>query len=103
MIAACVGLLLVGGLLVTAAPAQADEAFTPRFTANQPGLDLRESGISFLYATHNLSTAYHLADELIVLHEGETVQRGPARDVIDAPRHPYTRELVESVPTLEPR
>jgi ABC-type antimicrobial peptide transport system ATPase subunit len=30
-------------------------------------------------------------------------ERGPARDVIGAPRHPYTRELVESVPTLEPR
>jgi peptide/nickel transport system ATP-binding protein len=66
-------------------------------------LDLRESGISFLYATHDLSTAYHVADELIVLHEGETVERGPARERIDAPRHARTRELIDSVPTLDVR
>jgi peptide/nickel transport system ATP-binding protein len=66
-------------------------------------LTLREeAGISFLYVTHDLSTAYHVADELIVLHEGETVERGHARDVIDAPRHPYTRELIDSVPVPDP-
>lgn len=66
-------------------------------------LNLRkEAGISFLYVTHDLSTAYHIADELIVLNEGETVERGPARDVIDAPQHPYTRELIASVPVPDP-
>jgi peptide/nickel transport system ATP-binding protein len=62
----------------------------------------KESAISFLYVTHDLSTAYHIADELIVLNEGETVERGPARAVIDHPRHPYTRELIESVPVPDP-
>jgi peptide/nickel transport system ATP-binding protein len=62
----------------------------------------KEVGISFLYATHDLSTAYHVADELIVLHEGETVERGPARDVIDAPQHPYTREMIDAVPVPDP-
>ncbi|MEN3284047.1 MAG: hypothetical protein V7607_5187 [Solirubrobacteraceae bacterium] len=62
----------------------------------------KESAISFLYVTHDLSTAYHIADELIVLHEGETVERGPARAVIDDPRHPYTRQLIESVPVPDP-
>jgi ABC-type glutathione transport system ATPase component len=66
-------------------------------------LHLREeAGISFLYVTHDLSTAYHLADELIVLHEGETVERGQAREVIDAPRHSHTRELIDSVPVPDP-
>jgi peptide/nickel transport system ATP-binding protein len=61
-----------------------------------------DEGISFLYVTHDLSTAYHLADELIVLFEGETVERGPARQVIDAPRHEYTRLLIDSIPVPDP-
>jgi peptide/nickel transport system ATP-binding protein len=62
----------------------------------------KEAAISFLYITHDLSTAYHIADELIVLHEGETVERGTARAVIDHPHHPYTRELIDSVPVPDP-
>ena len=61
-----------------------------------------EQGISFLYITHDLSTAYHLADELIVLLDGEAVERGPARKVIDAPTHEYTRLLIDSVPVPDP-
>lgn len=62
----------------------------------------REAGISFLYVTHDLSTAYHIADELLVLYEGETVERGDARAVIDAPRHEYTRRLIDAVPVPDP-
>jgi peptide/nickel transport system ATP-binding protein len=62
----------------------------------------RDEGISFLYVTHDLSTVYHIADELLVLHHGETVERGPARAVIDNPRHPYTRLLIDSVPIPDP-
>lgn len=62
----------------------------------------QQEGISFLYVTHDLSTVYHIADELVVLYRGETVERGPARDVIDRPRHPYTRRLVNAVPVPDP-
>jgi peptide/nickel transport system ATP-binding protein len=62
----------------------------------------QESGISFLYVTHDLSTAYHVADDLLVLHAGETVERGPARAVIDDPQHEYTRRLVAAVPVPDP-
>jgi peptide/nickel transport system ATP-binding protein len=62
----------------------------------------RTAGISFLYVTHDLSTAYHVADELVVLYQGETVERGPARSVIDNPRHTYTRLLIDSVPVPDP-
>jgi peptide/nickel transport system ATP-binding protein len=62
----------------------------------------QESGISFLYVTHDLSTAYHIADELLVLYEGETVERGGARDVIDTPQHAYTRRLIDAVPVPDP-
>jgi peptide/nickel transport system ATP-binding protein len=64
---------------------------------------LREQeGVSFLYVTHDLSTAHHFADELLVLREGQIVERGAAREVIDSPRHPYTRALVGAVPVLDP-
>ena len=62
-----------------------------------------EAGISFLYITHDLSTAYHIADELLVLLDGVTVERGPSRQVIDEPSHPYTRQLVDSVPVPDPQ
>ena len=62
----------------------------------------QEAGISFLYVTHDLSTAYHIADELIVLYEGATVERGSARSVIDDPKHEYTRRLIDSVPVPDP-
>jgi peptide/nickel transport system ATP-binding protein len=61
-----------------------------------------EAGISFLYITHDLSTAYHIADELIVLLNGEVVERGASQQVIDAPTHPYTQRLVDSVPVPDP-
>jgi peptide/nickel transport system ATP-binding protein len=62
-----------------------------------------DAGISFLYITHDLSTAYHIADELLVLLDGATVERGPSRRVIDEPSHPYTRQLVDSVPVPDPQ
>jgi peptide/nickel transport system ATP-binding protein len=62
----------------------------------------KDEGISFLYITHDLSTAYHIADELVVLFEGDIVERGPARTVIDGPQHDYTKLLVESVPVPDP-
>lgn len=62
----------------------------------------QQEGISFLYVTHDLSTAYHIADELVVLHHGETVERGPAREVIESPKHPYTCRLISAVPVPDP-
>ena len=61
-----------------------------------------EFGISFLYITHDLSTAYEVSDEIVVLYRGQVVERGPTRDVIDAPTHPYTRLLIDSIPVPDP-
>src|SRR5687768_17273911 len=61
-----------------------------------------EYRISFLYITHDLSTAYQVSDEIVVLYRGRIVERGATRTVIDAPRHPYTRLLVNSIPVPDP-
>jgi len=61
-----------------------------------------EVGVSFLYITHDLSTAYQIGDEIIVLHRGRVVERGNAQQVIDHPRHSYTQLLVDSIPIPDP-
>ena len=62
----------------------------------------REFGISFLYITHDLTTAYQMSDQIIVLYRGIVAEIGHVEQVIKAPEHPYTRELVASVPNPNP-
>lgn len=59
-------------------------------------------GISIIYITHDLATAHHVADYVLVLHEGRLVEAGPADEVIRSPAHPYTRSLVDSIPWPDP-
>jgi ABC-type oligopeptide transport system ATPase subunit len=59
-------------------------------------------GISFLYITHDLSTAYQMSDDILVLNKGEIVERGPTQSVIDNPQHEYTRLLIDSIPVPDP-
>jgi peptide/nickel transport system ATP-binding protein len=59
-------------------------------------------GISFLYITHDLSTAYQISDSMYVLFQGTTVERGNAAEIIENPKHPYVQELIESIPVPDP-
>jgi len=61
-----------------------------------------EHNISFLYITHDLSTAYQIGDSIYMLYQGMTAERGAAMDVIDAPQHPYVQLLIDSVPVPDP-
>ncbi|OUZ12582.1 hypothetical protein BHE97_01465 [Aeromicrobium sp. PE09-221] len=58
-----------------------------------------ERGISMLFITHDLAVARQVTQDLVVVCEGEVVERGSTEDVIDAPSHEYTRNLVAAVPT----
>ncbi len=61
--------------------------------------DLKDKfGISILYITHDLATAYHVSDYVMVLYRGHVVEAGPPRQVIGHPEHPYTRLLIDSIP-----
>ena len=51
-------------------------------------------GMGWLFISHDLGALRHLADETVVLREGRIVERGPTARLLDAPQHPYTRELV---------
>ncbi|WP_374975084.1 ABC transporter ATP-binding protein [Microbacterium trichothecenolyticum] len=58
----------------------------------------REHGLGVLYITHDLATARHFSDEILVLNQGRVVERGPADDVILRPQNPYTQELRAASP-----
>ncbi|OIH92880.1 MULTISPECIES: ABC transporter ATP-binding protein [unclassified Curtobacterium] len=61
----------------------------------------REEGLGVLYITHDLATARHFSDEIMVLNQGRVVESGPADDVILRPQDPYTRELRSASPDPE--
>ncbi|MGW2743609.1 ABC transporter ATP-binding protein [Streptomyces sp. NPDC001450] len=61
--------------------------------------DIREeTRIGFLFITHDLGVVRCVTDDVIVMHQGRVVEAGPTAAVLAAPRHPYTRLLLESVP-----
>ena len=62
----------------------------------------REFGISFLYITHDLSTAYQFSDEIFILNKGEVMEHGNTQTVIDHPQNPYTQLLIRSIPIPDP-
>lgn len=66
-------------------------------------LKLRDDlGVSFLYITHDLSTAYQIGDDIFVLYQGSIAERGRTVDVIERPHHPYVQMLIASVPVPDP-
>lgn len=61
-----------------------------------------EENISFLYITHDLSTAYQVGDQIYILYQGSIAEKGLTTKVIDQPQHPYVQLLVDSVPQPDP-
>ena len=62
----------------------------------------RDFGISFIYITHDLTTAYQVSESIVVLYHGCVAEVGDVEKVIKEPEHPYTRELVHSIPVPDP-
>ena len=58
----------------------------------------RDHGVSIIYITHDLTTAYHIAKSIIVLYRGGVMEGGDVDRVIKDPKHPYTQLLVDSIP-----
>ena len=64
--------------------------------------DLRDTlGVTVIYITHDLATAYYISDRIIIMQEGYVVEMGPARPVLDAPEHPYAKLLKDSVLSVD--
>ena len=60
-----------------------------------------ETGVSFMFISHDLSTVASFADEIVVLYAGRVVEQGKTDLVLSPPYHPYTRLLITSVPELK--
>ncbi|BDX30889.1 ABC transporter ATP-binding protein [Mycobacterium antarcticum] len=62
-------------------------------------LDLQNQfGLSYLFVSHDLSVVKHLADRLVVMHQGSVVESGDAGEIFAHPQHEYTRQLLAAVP-----
>jgi len=65
-------------------------------------MDLQqETGVAFIFVSHNLAVVEHIADEVLVMYLGRVVEQGPKRMIFDSPRHPYTRALLSATPRVD--
>ena len=60
----------------------------------------RERGLAMLFTSHDLAVVGQMADRVAVMRRGEMLESGPARQVLTDPQHPYTKSLLNAVPTL---
>lgn len=66
-------------------------------------MDLQKSlDLTYLFIAHDLSMVRHISDETIVMYMGCVVEQGPTEELFTNPLHPYTKGLLESIPTIDP-
>ena len=91
-------LLLKPKLLVADEPvSMVDASLRATILETLSGLQ-KNHGVSILYITHDLTTAYHIAKSIVVLYRGSVMEAGNVDDVIKNPQHPYTKLLIDSIP-----
>ena len=62
----------------------------------------KDLGIAIVYVTHDLTTAYQISDDIMILYKGKLVEAGSVETVIKTPKHPYTQLLIDSIPEADP-
>jgi len=67
-------------------------------------MDLQdETGVAYVFISHNLAVVELIADEVLVMYLGKVVEQARKRELFEAPRHPYTRALLASTPRIDAR
>lgn len=64
---------------------------------------VEEEGVTLVYISHDLSLLRYICDRIAIMYQGELAEVGDAKQVLQTPRHPYTRSLVSAVPRADPR
>ena len=62
----------------------------------------KESNVTYLFITHDIATVRAIADEIVVMYQGQVVQQGPKSKVLSPPHPAYTELLLSSVPEMDP-
>jgi peptide/nickel transport system ATP-binding protein len=63
----------------------------------------RELNMTYIFITHDLAVAKHMADRILVMHEGRLVEQGIPAQMFQHPQHDYTRSLISAIPSGEPK
>ena len=61
-----------------------------------------EFGLAYMFITHDLATVRSIADDVVVMKNGEVIEQGPKKEMFEPPHHPYTDLLLSSVPDMDP-
>lgn len=65
-------------------------------------MDLQDQqGLSYMFITHDLCVVKHISDEIMVMYMGQTVEYAAAEEIFSNPLHPYTKALLQSIPTVD--
>ena len=65
--------------------------------------ELKDSGLSILFITHDLSLGYYISDKTVILYRGSIMEYGDTEKIFNSPVHPYTISLMESIPRIDER
>ncbi|HMR30548.1 MAG TPA: ABC transporter ATP-binding protein [Geminicoccaceae bacterium] len=98
-----IGMLLGPKLIIADEPTSALDVVTQRQVMETLGRQQRDAGSALILIGHDMGLMAQFVDRLAVMYAGRLVEIGGIRKVLEAPRHPYTRALVASVPRLARR
>lgn len=93
-------MLLQPELILADEPTSALDALTQVRVAKELMALRRRTGVAMLLVTHHMGLAYYMADRILVLRRGETVEQGAREEIFRHPKEAYTKELIAAVPRL---